>query len=192
MANKYLDLIEEIGKLGVPTYAFGGYAEDAFLDQATTRPHNDLDLLVSRDDLDQLLKALATIGFVNIAVYYEPLPGRPLVLHSARNGLDLEIGLIDKDKDGYYFVALDFDGQKRFRVDMPSDTFAFPKSTIDGVSLQTISPLAQYQIRAGFGQIGSFGEPEPKHALAQKRIQETFFPDKSEQDLAPKIRELES
>jgi hypothetical protein len=192
MANKYLDLIEEIGKLGVPTYAFGGYAEDAFLDQATTRPHNDLDPLVSRDDLDQLLKALATIGFVNIAVYYEPLPGRPLVLHSARNGLDLEIGLIDKDKDGYYFVALDFDGQKRFRVDMPSDTFAFPKSTIDGVSLQTISPLAQYQIRAGFGQIGSFGEPEPKHALAQKRIRETFFPDKSEQDLAPKIKELQS
>jgi hypothetical protein len=191
--SKYIDLIERIGKIDLHLAVFGGFGEDAFLDHAMTRPHNDLDVLVLRNDLEQLRSSLKSLGFIDFEVYYEPLPENPLVLHSRNNGLDLEIGIADKDESGnHYFVTSDEHGEKQYKVTLTGNPFDFPPSTIDGVSIKTISPLAQYQIRAAFTKLNSFGKPESKHLAAQKRIKETFFPNKNEDELLPRIEEIES
>jgi hypothetical protein len=59
-----------------------------------------------------------------------------------------------------------------------------------GVAIRTALPLALYQIRLGIALQGSFGPLSPRQLDSISRLRETFFPDRSEAELEPRIESL--
>jgi len=70
---------------------------------------------------------------------------------------------------------------------MPEDVFAHPQAAVDGVPIQTVSPRALYQLRAGLGMTMSFGPFRPKDIKAQRELKQRFFADCSEDELKPLV-----
>jgi hypothetical protein len=188
-SSKYLPLIEKLSMLNPPLFIFGGFAEDALLYQKITREHDDLDVLVKRDELEKRLEQFKELGFKEFEVYYEPLPKLPLVIHSIYQSLHLEPGILDKEEDEYYFVIDDAE-ETKIKVFLPADTFTYPKTLLEGIFVQTVSPLALYQIRQAFITSGTFGELREKDIKAQAKLEEKFFSDTPESWLQPKIARL--
>ena len=187
--GRYLELIARIGNWEPPTFIFGGFAEDALLHGVISRPHNDVDVLVFREQLNLYIPQAKNLGFEDFYVYYEPIPGRPLVLNAANEGLHLEISIFERDGDGRaYFVVIGGADGKLYRVYLPDDAFAFPLSTLKGVPVQTLSPLALYQIRDGLARVAPFGDLRPTDIPAQKLLRARYFKGKPGKKLAPEIR----
>lgn len=184
----YLELIGRLAALRPPLYVFGGVAEDAVLDATLSLPHADLDVLVQRDELAERLLQAESLGFGSIAPHYEPLPGRPLVLGGSADGLDLELGVVDRDAVGFYFVTGSPDGRLR-RVDVTDDLFDHPPLEIDGTTVHVVSPLGLYQMRDAFIRLGTFGSPRDRDVTRQSRLRE-LLGDVEEEELAPRVTPL--
>jgi len=165
----YLALIDRLSVVQPPVFVFGGFAEDALLAGRTTRPHDDVDVLVGRAHLVEHLRRFADWGFPAFEIYFEAVPGSPLVYHSALDGIELELGVFDALEPGRpSFVLPAEDGLTR--VTLSSDSFSHPLGRIDGVPIRTISPLALYQMRAALMRSGAFGPPRPKDEAAQAQL----------------------
>ena len=181
------ELLSAVMAFEPPVHLFGGVAEDAFLHGSWVRPHDDIDVLVFRDDLPRHLENAAAIGFQRFETRFQPLPELPVVVGAIHRRSNLEISVYDRTPDGTpYFYMVDADDQV-VRVLMTTDMFDFPASTIDGVEVRTISPLAQYQIRAGIAAAGGFGPLRPKDVAAQQALYDRFFSDVALETLAPTI-----
>jgi len=190
--GRYLELIARIGNWEPPPFIFGGFAEDALLHGVISRPHNDVDVLVFREQLNLYIPQAKNLGFEDFDINYEPIPGKPLVLNAEHGGLHLEISMFERDgEDKAYFVVIGGADGKLYRVYLPDDAFTFPASMIEGVPVQTLSPLALYQIRDGLMRVAPFGELRPTDLPAQKLLLERFFKGKAEVELAPQIRSEE-
>jgi hypothetical protein len=182
----YLEIIEAMAGLDPPLFVFGGIAEDALLDHELSRPHSDIDVMVLRGELGQRLRQCEALGFDGFEVYYEPVPGSPLVLGGHRGSLNLELGILDKDRHGHYFTVADRAGE-RYNIYLPEDSFAYPVTRIGDTPIQTLSPLALYQIRAGLDITRTFGGLRPKDIAAQRRLRAAFLADRAEEALRPRI-----
>jgi len=182
-----MPLLRDLASLDPPLFIFGGIAETVLLDRALGPSHGDVDVLIPRDQFELRTEQLGGLGFHDFAVYYEPRPGRPLVLGSSRGDLALELNLLDHDAKGSpYFAVRTEDGP--VSISMPPDLFDWPPTIIDGMLIRTLSPLALVQIRAGLTATGVFGPPRPgKDDAHQDRLVEVFFPDASEVSLMPRI-----
>jgi hypothetical protein len=170
-----------------PVYLFGGVAEDAMLHGSWVRPHEDVDVLVERKDLARQLENARALGFETFETRFEPLPDTPVVVGSIEHGLNLEISVWDRTPEGRasFFMVDDHDAV--VRIELTDDIFEYPPSMLDGVEVRTISPLAQFQIRAGIAAAGGFGALRPKDIPAQEALHERFFPDASVDSLTPTI-----
>jgi hypothetical protein len=182
----YLEVIEAMAGLDPPLFVFGGIAEDALLDHELSRPHSDIDVMVLRGELDQRLRQCEALGFDHFEVYYEPVPGRPLVLGGRRGDLNLELGILDRDGRGHYITVAGEAGDL-YNIYLPDGSFAHPATRIGGRPIQTLSPLALYQIRAGLDITRTFGGLRPKDMPAQRRLRAAFFADRAEEVLRPRI-----
>jgi hypothetical protein len=182
-----LTLLESVMAFDPPVHLFGGVAEDALLHGSWVRPHEDVDVLVAREDLPRHLESARAIGFASFEVRFQPLPETPVVVGSIERGLNLEISVYDRTPDGrvFFFMIDEHDGV--LRVEVTDGIFDQPPSTIDGVDVRTVSPLAQHQIRAGIAAAGGFGPMRPKDVEAQRALQERFFPGEDPEALAPTI-----
>ena len=182
-----MPLLGELASLEPPLFIFGGIAEEVLLDRAVSPLHGDVDVLIPRDQFELRTEQLGNVGFRDFAVYYEPLPGRPLVLGSSRGDLGLELNLVDHDEAGTpFFVVGTEDGP--VAISVPKDLFEWPPTIIGGVPIHTLSPLALFQIRAGLTATGVFGPPRPdKDEAHQARLIQAFFPDRDEDSLMPRI-----
>jgi hypothetical protein len=78
-----------------------------------------------------------------------------------------------------------------YRLIMPADTFEQGRISIDGIEVWPASPLALYQMRIGIASQGSFGELNQKQRASLRRLKESYFPDRSDEELAPPIEPLE-
>jgi hypothetical protein len=182
----YLEVIEAMAGLDPPLFVFGGIAEDALLHNELSRPHSDIDVMVLRDELGQRLRQCEALGFDHFEVYYEPIPARPLVLGGHRGGLNLELGILDRDGHGHYFTVTDEAGDL-YNIYLPDGSFAHPVTRIGGRPIQTLSPLALYQIRAGLDITRTFGGLRPKDVVAQRRLRAAFLAGRAEEALGPRI-----
>ncbi len=184
----YLALIERLTAVRPPVFVFGGYAEDALLAGRTTRQHDDIDVLVAKVDLAEHLQRFAEWGFASFEVYFEVVPGSPLVYHAAADGIDLELGVYDELVPGRPSFVLPA-GEGLTRVTLPGDSLSHPLGHIDGVSIRTISPLALYQLRAAVMRTGVFGPPRPKDEVAQAELRTSLLAglrvDELEPDFGP-------
>jgi len=138
------------------------------LDDALDRSHGDVDVLVRRSELPLRVEQARSLGFA-LAVYYEPLPGRPLILGGSSAGYDLELGVVDEDPSGFYFVAGDSEGNLQ-RVDVSADLLSYAPVLVDGAAVHVVSPLGLHQIRAAFQRLGTFGALREKDIVTQERL----------------------
>lgn len=164
---------------------FGGVAEDAWLDAAITRPHEDVDVLVPRHDLERRLAQLAALGFTEWETYLTDSMGRPQVLNGARDGVHLEIAIFDGAPGNYWFEFARPEGG-HYLFYPPADMFEHPPVRLDGVAVRTVTPLTQYVIRAALIAAGSFGEPRPKDLAVQPRLR-ALLGDVDDDALVPRL-----
>jgi hypothetical protein len=96
----------------------------------------------------------------------------------------IELGIVDEDECGFYFVAGTLDGDLQ-RVDLTDDLFSHPPVVIDGLAVHVVSPLALYQMRDAFIRLGTFGAPRDKDVTVQAKIREHLLEDGDLVNLAP-------
>ena len=185
--QNYLELLGQLRLFDPPVFVFGGFAEDALLHGSVTRPHGDVDILADRTTLDQHLRDADRIGFTQFEVLFEPKEGSPLVMAASAADVNLEITVYDRtDEGGVFCWMTDADGRP-VQIHLSPGTFEYPESTIDGVDVRTVSPLALYQIRAGVTAAGAFGPPRAKDVEAQEMLRARFFPLDDLRTLQPQI-----
>jgi hypothetical protein len=178
-----LDLIGRLMALDPPVFLFGGFAEDALLHRTVSRPHDDVDVFVWFDELPGRIEQVRALGFDDIESRFEPSPGRPLVVGAARGDLQLELCVGDRS-DGRAYFEVPGDGGLD-RVWLADDFLDYPAQRLDDLVVNTISPLALYQVRMALAAV--FGGFRPKDKLTQAALQDRFFAGTSDVDLAPTI-----
>ena len=96
--DRQLALIEEMAALEPPPWFMGGWAEDAVLAGEATRPHDDVDWLLRRRELDERLGQAARLGFQTFETWRESAPGEPFYLYAESGELKLDLGVADEDE----------------------------------------------------------------------------------------------
>jgi len=186
-----------MSELDPPPCVFGGYAEEALLAGTVTRTHGDIDWLVPRGELALRMTQARTLGFAEFETLGESAPGEPFYLLARNGDLTIDVGVTDED-DGrllgrIWKIAFQVDGADApagYQFELSDDTYTYPPVQLDGIVVHVASPLALYQIRAAIALRGSFGRlPEPQRASLRK-LRETFFPGRDEDELAPVIEPL--
>ena len=188
--DSYGPLLETLMTFKPPVHVFGGFAEDALLHGTSVRPHDDVDVLVGRGELEAQLGNARAIGFSSHEVRFEPIEGMPMVIGTTDGNLDLEISVYDRTTEGIVFFHIPDQDGRLFRVDLSDGVFDYPVSDLDGIAVRTVSPLALYQIRAGITMAGGFGPPRPKDVTSQEALRARFFPDASPESLQPRMTEV--
>jgi hypothetical protein len=197
--GRQLDLLARMAALDPIPCVIGGYAEDALVAGTVTREHEDIDWLVPRSELSHRLDQAERLGFTEFETWGESAPGEPFYLYTKHGDLSIDIGVCD-EVDGRHVVdvfrlAFLIDGKEApagYRVFMPADTFEHERASIDGIEVWPASPLALYQMRIGIASQGSFGELNEKQRASLRRLKESFFPDRSDEELTPPIEPLET
>lgn len=189
MGAEYLPLIRALMELDAPIRLFGGFAEDALLGGRIRRHHDDVDVMIARDALDRGLQVFGELGFEPPEIRFEPVPGAPLVMGTVRDGLNLELSVIDMVEGEPPSFTLPAE-HGLVRVLMPPDTWSWPPCGLEGISVRTISPLALYQIRSGLSIVGAMGPPRPKDIASQRSLRKRYFPDEPEGSLEPAMEVL--
>ena len=189
MGAEYLPLIRSLMELDAPIRIFGGFAEDALLGGRIRRHHDDVDVMIARDALDRGLRMFEELAFAPPEIRFEPTAGSPLVMGTVREGLNLELSVIDIAEAGPPSFTLPGE-HGLVRVLLPPDTWSWPPCELEGIVVRTISPLALYQIRSGLTVVGAMGPPRPKDIASQQALRERFFPDEPEGSLEPVIELL--
>lgn len=179
------DLAGAVTELGC--YIFGGVAEDAVLDGTLTRPHSDVDVLIRRSEVESRLEQFASLGYRDWETWLQDTAGRAQVLHGSINGIDLEASIFEDDGDELYFEFTAQDGRVLHYFPPPS-MFDYPRVTLDGALVQTISPRGLYDLRAGVAASTAFGEFRAQDAPVQQRLRTELLADVPEVDLEPRLR----
>ena len=197
LTARQLDLLRRMAELDPQPCVFGGYAEDALLAGTVTRTHLDVDWLVPRHELELRLAQARTLGFTAFETWGESAPGEPFYLFAPKRDLSIDIGVGDED-DGRLLarvgkLAFEVDGRPApagYQFELPQDTYTHPPARLDGIDIRVISPLALYQIRAAIAAQGSFGPLSRGQRARLRELRQTFFPERAERQLAPRIDPL--
>jgi hypothetical protein len=166
----------------------GGLAEDALLFHRIMGQHTDVDVLVTRQQLDQQLQQLANLGLIRPAAGFAEAPDYPLILTLGAGTLHVEIWVCAPEPGGEY--SLEVNGQtpsSRYRIFLPADTFQYPTTTIEGIAIQTISPLALYHLRAISALTRHVGEKRAKDLAMQEQLRQAFLANEDEKKLTLRL-----
>jgi hypothetical protein len=197
LAARQLELLRRMAELEKPPCLFGGYAEDALLAGAVTRPHLDVDWLVPRHQLELRLAQARALGFSEFETWGESAPGEPFYLFGQNGDLSIDIGITDESNGRpiarVWKLGFEIEGRPApadYQFDLPPDTYTYPPARLDGIEIHVASPTALYQIRAAIAAKGSFGPLSPSQRASLRRLRNSFFPDLAEDKLAPRIDPL--
>src|SRR5215213_2171806 len=137
-ASDVASLLGHLSTNGIRACVAGGWAVDALLGRQT-RPHHDLDLAIDADQLDELLKLLATLAFVAredwlpVRIELEDPLGRRVDLHPlqfAEDGSAVQASLGSTD------------------FSYPSD--AYTNGSIAGRTVDCLTAQQQLAFRQGY------------------------------------------
>jgi hypothetical protein len=187
----YRVLLKLLTTLSPPLFVMGGFAEDALLFHRITGQHGDLDGLVIRPQLNQHLQQLTALGLAEAATSPPEVLGQPLILGAGIAIPHIELWISIPEPHGGY--SFDVEGQpplSRFRIFLPEDTFHYPATMIEGIAIQTISPLALYHLRAISAMTRHVGEKRAKDLTMQEQLRYTFLADQDEWKLTPRLKKL--
>ena len=198
LAERQLELLERMAAVEPAPYIMGGFAEDALLAGHVTRPHEDVDWLLPRQELQLRLAQAAELGFETFETWGESAPGEPFYLYGENGDLKLDLGVAD-DVDGrlhvkihklFFEVEGGGEAPAGYRFALPDDALAHPPVRLEGITLRVVSPLTLYQLRAGIASQGSFGPLSERHLAALAELRERYFQQRSEDELLPIVESL--
>ena len=132
-------------------FLMGGFAEDALLHHAVRRQRSDLDLLIASRSWVLLKAELEEAGLSDFHPTLKGPGGTPLTFQSTEREIAVEVWLAEQAPDGLSIIlpGTSEAGAPIFiRLQLPADTFDARRSTLDGLTVQTISPLALALFRA--------------------------------------------
>jgi Aminoglycoside-2''-adenylyltransferase len=192
LPDRQLKLIAKLAALEPTLYFMGGYAEDALLAGRVTREHEDVDVAFPRNEQKLRFAQLAELGFADWETVGEAAPGVPFYLFGQNGELKIDLGLVDEE-DGkrwmrVHKLSFTVDGDEApagYQLLLPGDLFDQPAVELEGITINPISPLALYQIRAGVAERNSFGPLSEQQLVTLTHLRERFFPDRSEEALLP-------
>ena len=188
---EYRALLQRLATISPSLFIMGGFAEDALLFHRITGQHADLDVLAIRPRLHRQLQQLTALGLVGSTTSRNEESKHPLILRASGNSRHIEIWVSTPEPSGGY--SFEVNGQspsKRFRVYLPKDTFHYPATLIEGVVIQTVSPLALYHLRAISAMTRHGGEKRAKDLAMQEQLRQTFLTDQDERQLTPRLMKL--
>jgi hypothetical protein len=84
LAEQQLGLLKRMANLDPPPCVMGGYAEDALLAGTVTRPHEDVDWLLPRHELQLRLSQAGQLGFAEFETWGEAAPSEPFYRGAGR------------------------------------------------------------------------------------------------------------
>jgi hypothetical protein len=180
-------------------FIMGGFAEDAVLYHRSTRPHEDIDWFITRDQLEAYDKVAKQLGFPKMGIYGKTSSGKPFYIAWTKDeSFWIECLIADRDEKGNLYcelAELNFDTTglppfKPFRLFLPHDILSYSPVQFENFELKTISPLGLYQIRTGLNKYKTFGEYRDKDKKAAKGLKEVFFQHLNDKDLIPKTELL--
>ena len=187
-AKRQLELVARIAGLEPAIAFFGGFAEDAVLAGTVTRPHEDVDLLVPRGELERRHAQLAELGLHEWETWGEAEPGVPFFIHAENDEVKIDLVITDEIDGGILDPSRPADGHGRRRAgarrpttgcDCRTTLFEQAPRELDGVVLKPISPLAMYQMRSGMARMNTLGPLSERHLSTMAELRRRFFPDRS-------------
>jgi len=197
LAERQLDLLRRMATLDPPPVLIGGWAEDALLAGTATRPHEDVDWIFPRSEHALREGQARDLGFGGFETWGEAAPGEPFYVYAENRDLKIDFGILDIAEGRpllrIHRLMFEVDGREPpagYQIVLPHDLFEHEPASIDGIPVQTVTPLALYQIRVGIAGRGSFGALNEKQQTSMQRLRERFFPGRDEVELAPPIEPL--
>ena len=134
-----VEVLDGLAHAGVAAWVDGGWGVDALLGKHT-RPHDDLDLVISLDHADQAVAALATCGFV---VHEDQLPTRFVLRDASDRRIDFHTVTFDAEGGGTQ--ALPGGGSYRY-----SPEGLGGRGVISGRAVRCLSPEEQVRCHTGY------------------------------------------
>lgn len=99
-ATDVLGILDQLDGAGLVEWLDGGWGVDALLGRHT-RPHQDLDLVIARDDCDRARAALARVGFQHDPTALPGLPARLVMVDGGSRRVDLHPVVFDRQGNGW-------------------------------------------------------------------------------------------
>jgi hypothetical protein len=183
--------VKRIARLRPPVFIMGGFAEDALLGRGLDQPHQDLDLLVRREDLERFRAQMASGGVAEWAVALADPAGRPLLLQGhtpvESGGLEVEAYVAAREAGGGFSIEVPAPGAAgRLRLFLPPDTFDFPATAAGDVAIQTVSPLALCLLRAASAQTRHSGDKRNRDLAVLAQLRAAFLAGYDDRQLQPR------
>jgi lincosamide nucleotidyltransferase A/C/D/E len=99
-AADVLGILDRLDQAGLVVWLDGGWGVDALLGRPS-RPHQDLDLAIARDDRDLAGVALAQVGFRHDPTAVPGLPARLVLVDAQGRRVDLHPVVFDRHGNGW-------------------------------------------------------------------------------------------
>jgi lincosamide nucleotidyltransferase A/C/D/E len=99
-------IVGQLEAAGLVVWLDGGWGVDALLGRQT-RPHQDLDLVIAREDLAVAQQTLAAAGFSHDPTAVPGLPARLLLVDADGRQVDLHPVIFDRHGNGWQDLGAD-------------------------------------------------------------------------------------
>jgi lincosamide nucleotidyltransferase A/C/D/E len=141
-ATDVLVILDQLDGAGLVVWLDGGWGVDALLGRQS-RPHQDLDLVVARDDCEVAQAALARVGFQHDRTAVPGLPAR-LVLVSA-DGWQVDVHPVVFDRHGNAWQELGDDAWGAYPADGLTGV-----GMVGGRQVRCLTPQLQVRHHLGY------------------------------------------
>jgi lincosamide nucleotidyltransferase A/C/D/E len=138
------EVLDCLRRAGVDVWIDGGWGVDALV-RAQTRDHDDLDLAMSRDDLEAARLALEALGYEHDSTCEPGLPARFVLRDGAGRHVDLHPLHFDDWGDGWQQLS---ETGKAWGHYPAADLAA--SGSIDGRDVPCLSPELQHRFHMGY------------------------------------------
>jgi len=135
-------IVGQLEAAGLVVWLDGGWGVDALLGRQT-RPHQDLDLVIARDNLAAAQQTLAVAGFSHDATVVPGLPARLVLIDT--DGREVDLHPVIFDRHGYGWQDLGADAWGAYPV---KELTAI--GVIAGRSMRCKTPTLEVRHRLGY------------------------------------------
>jgi lincosamide nucleotidyltransferase A/C/D/E len=158
-ADDVIEVLHCLDRVGVAVWLDGGWGVDALLGYPT-RPHDDLDAVIHREDVSRVNVALAALGYHHVPEAQPGLPTRLVLRDRVGRQVDFHPVVFDADGDGWQELG---DGTWGC---YPADGLG-GTGTIAGRPVSCITPELQLRHHLGY-------EPEASDRYDLRQLAERF------------------
>jgi lincosamide nucleotidyltransferase A/C/D/E len=143
-ANEVLEVLDWLDMAGIEVWVDGGWGVDALL-REETRLHSDLDLALTRDELERARKALEERGFEHDTKMEPGLPARLVMRNPAGRQVDFHPLIFDHSGDGWQQLS---ESGRAWGLYPANDLGA--TGVIAGRRVRCLGPILQLRFRLGY------------------------------------------